>query len=187
MDEETWRFINTFAPWLSALGTLAAVITSLYLARRHDRIALKITLGVREVAVRGGGPEHGTVLVWLNIKNIGRRSATITSLHWQPVPWSKKGLIWLAQQNAYSSRFPVTLGDGEEANYAVPLEEFRTNFKDHARNLFSGICGAVRVRLLKISVYTSTGAIFKRKPEKPLREFFRRLAKEQHSHKEGTV
>jgi hypothetical protein len=39
-DRETWTFVNSFAPWLSAIGTLAAVITSLYLATA-DRTRLR--------------------------------------------------------------------------------------------------------------------------------------------------
>ena len=185
MNKEIWEFINSFAPWLSAFGTLAAVITSLYLARRYDRIALKIKLGIRKAAVlRKDGLEHSEELVWLNITNLGRRSTTITNLHWQPVPWSKKGIIWLAPQNKYSSKFPVSLSDGEDANFALPLEEFRENFKDFAHELFSGINGAVRLSLLKMSVHTSTGAVFKRRPEKPLLKLFRRLAEEHISQEE---
>jgi len=30
-DQETWKFINSFAPWASAAGTLAAVLFSLYI------------------------------------------------------------------------------------------------------------------------------------------------------------
>jgi hypothetical protein len=51
MDQETWRFINTFAPWLSAIGTLTAVAVSLYLARRSDRQKLEVRVGLRNVAV----------------------------------------------------------------------------------------------------------------------------------------
>ncbi len=29
LSEETWKFINSFADWFAAIGTLAAVVTSL--------------------------------------------------------------------------------------------------------------------------------------------------------------
>jgi hypothetical protein len=45
MDKEIWQVINTFAPWLSAIGTVSAVIASLYLATRDRRISLKISAG----------------------------------------------------------------------------------------------------------------------------------------------
>ena len=38
MDRATWQFINSFSSWLSAIGTVAAVIVALYLARRDKRI-----------------------------------------------------------------------------------------------------------------------------------------------------
>jgi hypothetical protein len=39
-DRETWKFLNTFAGWVSAAATFTAVVTSLYLARRSDRVVL---------------------------------------------------------------------------------------------------------------------------------------------------
>jgi hypothetical protein len=41
IDQDRWNFINSFAPWLSAVGTLAAVFMSLYLAFA-DRTKLRI-------------------------------------------------------------------------------------------------------------------------------------------------
>ncbi len=46
-DRSLWLFINSFAGWLSALGTIAAVIVALYLARRDSRIRLKVVVGLR--------------------------------------------------------------------------------------------------------------------------------------------
>jgi hypothetical protein len=57
MDRETWRFINTFAPWLSAVGTLVAVAVSLYLARKSNRIELEVSAGLRKVAHLPGGKD----------------------------------------------------------------------------------------------------------------------------------
>lgn len=53
MDVEFWKFINTFAPWLSALGTIAAVVVSLYLARRDKSIRLEVSAGHRLLATPG--------------------------------------------------------------------------------------------------------------------------------------
>ena len=54
MGKDTWEFINSFAPWLAAFGTVAAVIVSLYLARTDKRIRLAIYEGVRIITVRTG-------------------------------------------------------------------------------------------------------------------------------------
>jgi hypothetical protein len=177
LDQDTWRFINTFAPWMSAFGTLAAVVTSLYLARRTDRIRLKLDIGIRILSVQGAGPGHGTQLVFLCVTNIGRRTATVTHLYWKPVPWRKSGILWIAPQNIYSSVFPITLADGQSANYASPLEDFRQNFSSHAKTHFAGVAGAVRLHLTRMCVGTSTGEVFRTKLEEPLRKLFRGMAR----------
>ncbi len=81
LDQELWSFINSFAPWLSAVGTIAAVITSLYLARKDARINLKVSAGVRMLFVEGKGPGGGSRFVSLDVTNAGRRVATINSLY----------------------------------------------------------------------------------------------------------
>jgi ABC-type Fe3+ transport system permease subunit len=53
VDWETWRFINTFADWLAALGTVGAVVVALYLARKGNRIELEVRAGLRKVAFVG--------------------------------------------------------------------------------------------------------------------------------------
>jgi hypothetical protein len=176
LDRETWKFINTFAPWLAAFGTLSAVVTSLYLARRSDRVVLDVRVGIRSLAVRGGGPRHGTELLWVNITNLGRRSATLTALYWRPVPWRKAGWLWLAPENDLSSPFPTTLTDGQSANYAMPIAEFLKNFSGFARETFAGCTGWVRLRLLRFHVTTSTGQSFTAKPERSVLQQVRQLA-----------
>jgi len=108
-DRETLKFINTFAPWLSALGTFAAVTVSLYLARRSDRISLKLSLGIRMLAIQGGGPGHGTRFVFLSVTNMGRRSASLTSPFFKPLPWSKVCYFWMNPQNSLSVKRQTTL------------------------------------------------------------------------------
>ncbi len=178
-DQETWKFINTFAPWLSAFGTLSAVIISLYLARRADRIGLEVRVGIRTLAVRGGGPNHGTEFLFVSVTNLARRSATLTVLHWRPVPWRKFGFGWIAPENSFSSQFPITLTDGQSANYAMPMSEFRKNFSSFARETFSGFRGWVRLHLLRFQVFTSTGRSFSVKPERLILQQLRALAVER--------
>jgi hypothetical protein len=176
MDTETWRFINTFAPWLSALGALAAVITALYLARRSERISLKLSLGIRKVAVEGGTFGDSPSLVWAGITNVGRRTATLTTLWFRPHLWGKAGVVWLAPRNAFSSPFPITLGDGQSANYASPVEEFRKNFEDIAHDWVSKKLGRLRLRFLSFRVTTSAGQTFSAIPEKPIRQLLLDMA-----------
>lgn len=174
--KETWQFVNTFAPWLSAFGTIAAVVTALYLARRADKIRLQLRVGIRMVAVRGGGEDHGKEYVWVSITNLGRRKAHITHMFWKPVPWRKSGLIWIAPENQYSSKFPTTIDDGESANYVLPVEEFKERFKERAQDFFAGFAGSIRLRTLRFCVSTSTGDTYYQRPEAELRALLGEIA-----------
>jgi len=42
MDRYTWEFINSFAPWVAGIGSILAVIVSLYLALKYQGIRLKV-------------------------------------------------------------------------------------------------------------------------------------------------
>lgn len=146
MDQETWRFINTFAPWAAALATFSAVVVSLRLARKGNRIELKLRAGIRNVGrVTGPGgrcvllrvgvriktSQNPLQLVWVGITNIGRRSATITHIYLRPVPWRKRGFFLTPSppNSSYptdfpTTDFPITLDDGKSAAYCWRLPEF---------------------------------------------------------------
>jgi hypothetical protein len=175
-DHDTWTFINSFAPWLAAIGTIAAVVTSLHLARRADRLDLELSVGIWAIAVQGGGPEHGTEQFRVSVTNLGRRPATLTQLYWRTVPWRKAGCVWIAPVNSYSSEFPKTLSDGEAANYLIPIDHFLKSFGGYSQENFSGVLGWVRLRFLRFYVSTSTGATFSCKPESPIAVLIRKIA-----------
>jgi hypothetical protein len=52
-DKATWQFINTFADWFAAAGTIAAVIVAIYLARLDKTIRLKVNAGARLMVTAG--------------------------------------------------------------------------------------------------------------------------------------
>jgi hypothetical protein len=181
VDWETWRFVNSFADWAAALATFAAVLVALYLARREDRIKLEVEAGVRvegrlgdQVVVLGPGAhvdgEGAPRLVWVHVTNVHRRSATVTHLFVRPaLSPSKRGvLLPHLPQGHYSSGVPVTLADGESADYGWPLAEFLAG-RDVARE-YKGVLGAVKLMLVRVWVGTSTGHEFSCRPEKELRE-----------------
>src|SRR4029078_4627353 len=80
MDKETWQFINTFAPWLSAIGTISAVIVSLYFSTKSRRIDLKVD-AVLNTIVPQGMPNRDYVTI--SVVNMGHRAATITNIGWR--------------------------------------------------------------------------------------------------------
>lgn len=159
IEKETWIFINSFAPWVSGIGALLAVITSLHLAKRES-IKLKLSLGIRALIVENSGPGHGTDYVWLTITNIGIRSATISQLYWKFNPFKKGGFMWIAPRNQLSSQFPISIKDGQSANYAIPIEEFKERFAKSVVKELRGINGIWKKYFAKFYVLTSGGNQF---------------------------
>lgn len=172
MANETinWPLINSFAGWLSAIGTLLAVIVSLYLARRDSRIRLKTSVGRRKIFTTGPAPPEGKDSIIIAVTNVGRRVTTVTGLFW------KNRLV----RNAYamqnpgraplSAQIPIRLQDGDEADFTVVLKDFAIN--DPA--VFVRMLPwprSLTVRFLRMQLRTSTGEIFRARIEKSLRKW----------------
>jgi len=177
-NQISWELINSLATWLSAIGTLAAVVTSLYLARRDAKIDLMINAGIRMLVL--GGKVQASDFVYLNITNLGRRGATITQLYWKTGIIWKKTYVWIAQQNDLSARIPVKLSDGDEAIFMSTLIDIESSLSKIANDALSGWFGGLKARFIRVGVCTSTGDQFEKRLEKNLRQYFLKITKELH-------
>lgn len=166
-DRETWTFINGFAAWVSAFGTLAAAIIALYLSRQESRVRLAVVAGVRIIVQQGAGERLEYLCV--EVTNIGRRPAQITNLYWRDGYPRGAQFVWIAPRNALSSTVPVILTDGQRANYFVLMSEFFDANGDLAPH-FKGPRGRIRACLYRVGVSTSAGPRFEARLEKGLRD-----------------
>jgi hypothetical protein len=168
LDQETWKFINTFAPWLSAIVTIAAVIVSLYLARRSESVKLNITAGHRLMAtpgIKGPYPEY----LAINIVNTGHRDVQITNIGWR-VGFFKKQMqyaIQVIEPVGLSSPLPIWLRYGEQANYYIPLGVKRDWLEGFTRDFYKHHHKS-RMKHTKIMVSTSLGNTIESTIEKGL-------------------
>lgn len=117
--ESTWRFINTFADWFAAIGSIMAAVVALYIASRASRIYAKASVGHRIVIAvgdRGPPPEF----VMFKIVNNGDRPIRITGIGWR---WGlfKRRYAMQNYSQVESSTLPVELSHGQEANWPVPF------------------------------------------------------------------
>ena len=113
IDKSTWEFINTFAPWFAAIGTLAAVIVSLYLARQDRRIKLMVSAGHRKMVTPGKQGKHPDYIV-ISVTNVGHREAQVTGLGWEVGLIKKEQAYQSIILDGFSSSIPVRLKDGEK-------------------------------------------------------------------------
>lgn len=156
-DRETLRFINSFAPWFSALGTISAVVTALYLAQRDRRVNLRARASLRVQFIVGGGPGHGERFVSINVSNRGRRPATITGLGFR-IRGVQRGE--LLPSSPMGSKIPIKLEDGDEAAYLYPLDVFCGGlFQAMPAEAFRPF-PALRLRTAQAIVATSVGRAF---------------------------
>jgi hypothetical protein len=168
-DKETWKFINTFAPWLSAIGTTAAVWVSLYLARQQ-RMRLDVSAGHRLIFTPGQKAPHPEYLV-IRIVNIGHREAQITNIGWKVGFFKKQRqyAIQVIEADGLSSSLPVWRKYGEQANYYIPLGGESKWLEDFIKDFYAHHPKS-RVKHTKIQVSTSLGKTFESTIEKGLQK-----------------
>ncbi len=120
-DRDTWTFINSFADWFSAVGTVAAVVLAIYLARQDKRVRLRVSVGYRLLVAHGQTePPPGFVLIV--VTNIGRREAQVTGVGWKTGLFKyRKYYVQTTIRDGISNELPIRLRDGEDAKYSHPF------------------------------------------------------------------
>lgn len=167
-----WELINSFSNWLSAIGTLAAVAISLWLATRNFRLQCKASVGVRlviESGVRGPPPE---ILVF-RIVNTGERTIRITGIGWRIgiLRWRREAMQMFDRKD--SSPMPIELAHGQEASWVVPLLPNDDGWLQKFANRMLLPHPRIQLATLRALFTTSVGKTFSIRPEKSV---LRRLA-----------
>ena len=176
LDQETWRFINSFAPWLAAIGTVVAVITALYLARKEARIQLKVRALIRYVVIAGTDLGPGPNYLSVEVSNVGQRTATVTHIYWKTGIFRKKNYVWLIPPDS-PSNVPVKLNDGEQATFMDLLTKFESFNEKIAKEDLSGWASGLKARFVRVCVGISTGDTFESRLDKSLRTHILEMAK----------
>lgn len=157
-DQDAWKFINTFAPWFSAIGTLSAVILTIHLARKDRNIQLEVSAGHR-IIVTPGVPAPYPEYLSIYVVNVGRREAQITNIGWKTGVFKKQHAIQTPPYNQFSSPLPIRLKDGEEAKYLIELSKADDWLKGFTKDMLSPF-PRIQCRFAKLRVFTSIGKTF---------------------------
>ena len=161
-----WSAVNwgSVADWVSGVGSLSAAVVALHLARWSQSIRFRGYCGLR-LAVGGGGPREE--LVFISVTNIGTRSTVISNLGMRVGLFKKRFAIVTMQKDFYSVGIPYPLGDGQEAHWAMPLDEKKTWLRELCEGF---VVSPTDVRTLRFQIHTTHGETFNIRPEQPLRE-----------------
>ncbi len=170
-----WNFINGFSGWLSAIGTLLAVIVSLWLARRDSRVRLKLHVGIRKIFFERKiyeRPAEEPDFLLIAVTNVGRRVVTVTGLFWKNRLVPRRWLFQMPGEARLSAQIPARLQDGDEADFAVPLAALAPGSESADFKALIPRPRMLTIRFLRIVVRTSTGEHFAAPLERELRKWF---------------
>jgi hypothetical protein len=179
LPQSQWQFINTFADWVSAVGTVAAVWVSLWLARGATRPKGRVSANVMLLAGDGELSPH---FLEISVGNVGDRPFTVTGVGWRVgLPFARRYAYQKtdgAPDYAPSDSLPLELQIGRRASWRIDLERVykrdNTIWAQSFASMFLSKWPAVGLWTLRVQAFTSTGHVFTSKPSsdviKKLRE-----------------
>jgi hypothetical protein len=170
-----WELYNSFSNWLSAIGTLAAVIVSLHLARRSGRPRAAVSVGHRLVVTQGDRGKPPEVIVF-RIVNTGDRTIRVTNIGWRIGLLKKRHAMQLYDQKQ-SSVLPVELAHGQEASWTVPLDAREEPWLQYFASKMMKPNLWLSCATIKAQFHTSVGEVFMARPERSLVEMLRTAGK----------
>lgn len=170
-DLQIW---NTFGTWISGIGTLAACGIALWLARRTEKVQLKVYAGFRLLIYSDQQQE----CLNIEVTNLGERPVTISSIGWRIGRGKAKRHAIQPIPNSSPDHYPKKLEHGETANFIVkfvqPPDFLESSewIKRFIQN-FIKTNSAKTLKTLKLQIHTSVGHTENIKPEK---DFLERIA-----------
>ena len=167
LSKVQWELINSFSNWLSALGTIAAVVVSLWLATRATRLQCQASVGHRLVIEQGAKENYPEIVVF-NIVNTGERPIRVTSIGWRVgfFRWRRDAMQMF--DRVQSSAMPIELTHGQEARWVFPLQRDEQGWLSSFPGKMLTPHPRLQSATLRACFFTSVGKTFSIKPERGL-------------------
>ncbi|MGJ7495572.1 hypothetical protein ACSFA8_10875 [Variovorax sp. RT4R15] len=159
---------GSVADWVSGIGSLAAVITALYLSHWSQRVRLAFTC--RHMAVLGQGiPSQDLVL--FSATNVGSRSTVVRNITMRVGLFRPRYAVLVPHhRDLYCAGIPKALSDGESADWGIPLDEDRTWIKELSKDL---VASKWDLFTLRFQIHTSNGSTKSIRPDLPIRNMLK--------------
>ena len=159
---QIWVAVGT---WLSSFGTIAAVITALYLAKRVETVRLNVHVGLMEVVIGDGSPfrKH----VGINVTNLGERPVTINTVGWAIGKGKERRFAIQPLNSFHSAQYPIELAHGKSASFLVSLDVMPDWKRDFATGFVRDLSDK-SLKTLVAQVHTSVGKTVEAHPREDL-------------------
>ncbi len=164
---ENFNIINTYAMIFTAIGTISAVVLSLYFAYSSRKIALKIHTGIYQ------GSQDTKNYILIKVLNNGNRAVTISEHFGLEFGFFRKKNIIIGFKNIdwnQSSNFPCKLYDGDEAVVIIPIEQSDGNYLENFYKEFLIDSPMININTLKLQIYPNLGNTIKVKLDKSIKD-----------------
>lgn len=155
---------NAAGGWLAAAGTIAAVGVALYLARRGEKVRLKVK-AIRAKSFEGMGGNVSDCF-FLSATNVGPRTVTLKGWAWCVGQGESQLSLWSKHHMQ-----PRMIAYGETATFDVDLQDL-----DYWKQIADGLvnhCKAKSLKKVRVEVYTTTGSTARVVPDQHVLDFLR--------------
>ena len=153
---------NVIGAWFAGVATFAAVLVSLWLARRGERVDLAVRVGLRSIFAGDGSPPAKALS--FDVTNRGARPVTVVSIGWVVGKGKARKYCMQTTSGPHTANYPLELQHGKSANFLVSFEftptwafEFATGFLPDQES--------PTLKTLRALVHTSVGTTVAVRPE----------------------
>ena len=167
---QVWNAVGT---WLAGIATFAAVVVSLHLARKADRVRMQANAGIRLIFAGDGSPaeEH----VGISAVNRADRPVTINSIGWRIGKGKNARHCIQPVYGQHTHQYPKQLAYGDQATFLVSFKAMPSWPKDFATGFVQDV-RPKNLKTLRAIINTSVGEIIEVVPENNLLERLREAA-----------
>jgi hypothetical protein len=157
---QEWEIVNGFANWLSAIGTIAAVVIAFWLAHRQGQPRVSIQAEVSPVWFEKGSEKNREYLS-VCVVNMADRPVTISHLSLRFGLFRKLWVGLPSPDQEVSSPFPIEITYGKEARWFIPLESEGFKWQEGVASFLSDSYKNWPIRFAAVYATTVTGRVFK--------------------------
>ena len=159
---------DILAQWLSAIGTVGAVIVALYLARKDGKPDLILHSGIKKIVGPRWGPSDDRDYMHLSATNLGRNDVKITHLVWRIGFFRKERFLQIPSQTQVSAGLPYKMPHAEEMNIVHPFDELDLPNSPIVKHIAKASYPALLTKTLEFGFHTSVGITFWARPDEKI-------------------
>lgn len=161
MENSLLDILDVIGTWVSSIGTVGAVITSLWIANNSNKAKLKVSASASYIIDTKSKDKPLVCLI--NIVNVGKKPVTITCLGWEIGRGKKKKSFLQNTNGSILEEIPKTLMESQDLSIGINFNG-SGNWLQNMANLLKDY----DLKTMKLVVATNLGESFKAEVDQSL-------------------